>query len=58
MEGMGVTPQLLRVCERLAAEGCPVHVTLDADAVDAAEVPGVSAPNADGLAGGEVLDAT
>ena len=42
--------------ERLAAEGCPVHVTLDADAVDAAEVPGVSAPNICGLAGAEVLD--
>ncbi len=44
-------------CERLTvAESCPIHVTLDADAVDAAEVPGVSAPNVGGLAGGEVLD--
>ena len=42
--------------ERLAAESCLVHVTLDADAVDAAEVPGVSAPNVGGLAGAEVLD--
>ena len=42
--------------ERLTAEACPVHVTLDADAVDAAEAPGVSAPNVGGLAGGEVLD--
>ncbi len=42
--------------ERLAAESCPLHVTLDADAVDAAEVPGVSAPNVGGLAGAEVLD--
>ncbi len=42
--------------ERLTAESCPVHVTLDADAVDAAEVPGVSAPNVGGLAAVEVLD--
>jgi formiminoglutamase len=42
--------------ERLAAESCPIHVTLDADAVDASEVPGVSAPNADGLSGAEVLE--
>ena len=39
----------------MAAEGCLVHVTLDADAVDAAEVPGVSAPNVGGLSGTEVL---
>jgi formiminoglutamase len=42
--------------ERFAAAGCPVHVTLDADAVDAADVPGVSAPNVGGLPGAEVLD--
>ncbi len=43
-------------CERFAAESCPLHVTLDADAVDAAEVPGVSAPNVGGLSAVEVLD--
>ena len=42
--------------ERLVAESSPVHVTLDADAVDAADAPGVSAPNVDGLAGAEVLE--
>jgi formiminoglutamase len=42
--------------ERLAAEPCSLHVTLDADAVDAAEAPGVSAPNVCGLAGREVLE--
>ncbi len=40
--------------DRLANLGCQVYVTLDADVVNAAEVPGVSAPNALGLAGAEV----
>jgi formiminoglutamase len=40
--------------QRLAADGS-VHLSLDADVVHLAEVPGVSAPNADGLAGHEVL---
>jgi formiminoglutamase len=43
----------VRERDRLAAE-CPVHVTLDADVVQAADVPGVSAPNPLGLAGAEV----
>ena len=34
---------------------CRVHLTIDADAVDAASVPGVSAPNVDGLDAAEVL---
>lgn len=34
---------------RLEKEGCQVYVTVDADAVDAAAVPGVSAPNPLGL---------
>jgi formiminoglutamase len=42
-------------CERLWAAGRSVHFTLDADAVHSADVPGVSAPNADGLPGAEVL---
>jgi formiminoglutamase len=37
--------------DRLAALGCRVYVTLDADAVAAADVPGVSAPNPAGLSG-------
>jgi formiminoglutamase len=44
-------------CERLAAEGCQVYVSLDADVVRAADVPGVSAPNVAGLQGDEVLAA-
>ncbi len=42
-------------CDRLAALGCKVYVTLDADAVQVADVPGVSATNPAGLAGWEVL---
>jgi formiminoglutamase len=41
--------------DRLAAAGCQVYVTLDADVVRAADVPGVSAPNADGLPGRRAL---
>lgn len=40
---------------RLAADGCKVLLTVDADAVRTADVPGVSAPNAAGFAGAEVL---
>jgi formiminoglutamase len=40
--------------ERLGGLGCRVHVSLDCDAVAAAEVPGVSAPNPLGLPAGEV----
>jgi formiminoglutamase len=42
-------------CERLAAVGCQVYVSIDADVVHAAEVPGVSAPNVAGISGREVL---
>jgi formiminoglutamase len=45
-----------RECERLAALGCQTYVTIDADVVNAAEVPGVSAPNPLGLAGAEVAE--
>ncbi|HYT87823.1 MAG TPA: formimidoylglutamase [Gemmataceae bacterium] len=43
-------------CERLAGAGCQVYVTIDADVVAAAEVPGVSAPNALGLSGVAVAE--
>src|SRR5262249_48336213 len=39
--------------DRLASE-CQLYVTLDADVVQAADVPGVSAPNPAGLSGWEV----
>lgn len=42
---------------RLGDDGCAVHVTLDADAVCASDVPGVSAPNPVGLLGDEVIRA-
>jgi formiminoglutamase len=42
--------------DRLAGEDCSVYLTLDADVVRAAEVPGVSSPNPTGLSGQEVLD--
>lgn len=38
-----------RECQRLSSDGCPVYVSLDADVVRQAEVPGVSAPNPLGL---------
>ena len=40
---------------RLGLQGCQVYVTLDADVADAADVPGVSAPNCGGLAGIDLL---
>jgi formiminoglutamase len=39
---------------RLAAAGCPIYLTIDADVVQAADAPGVSAPNVMGLSGAEV----
>lgn len=39
---------------RLAGLGAKVYVSLDADVVNAAEVPGVSAPNPLGLSGREI----
>lgn len=44
-------------CNRLAAAGCGIHLSLDADAVRVSDVPGVSAPNAMGLPGDEVIAA-
>lgn len=40
--------------DRLAAAGATVYLTIDADAVRSADVPGVSAPNVLGLSGAEV----
>ncbi len=40
--------------ERLASSDCHVYVSLDADVVRAAEVPGVSAPNPAGVAGAAI----
>jgi formiminoglutamase len=43
--------------DRLAGLGCQVLVTVDADVVRSADVPGVSAPNPGGLSAQEVLAA-
>jgi formiminoglutamase len=43
------------VCTRLDADGCLVYLSLDADVVRSADVPGVSAPNPLGLGGDEVV---
>jgi formiminoglutamase len=48
--------RFLRECRRFAWAGCHVHVTLDADVVRTADVPGVSAPNPSGLSGEGILD--
>lgn len=47
----GLSDAFAREVGRLAAAGCRVYVTLDADVVQAADVPGVSAPNIAGLPG-------
>jgi formiminoglutamase len=41
--------------DRLARDGCQLHVSIDADAVDLSDVPGVSAPSVGGLGGEAVL---
>ncbi len=46
--------EFARQCDRISALGCPVYLTVDADVVRAADVPGVSAPNPLGLDGAEV----
>jgi formiminoglutamase len=46
--------ELERQCRRMAGQGCPVYLTVDADVVRTADVPGVSAPNPLGLDGAEV----
>jgi formiminoglutamase len=47
--------RFMRERNRLAAAGCRIYLTIDADAVDISEVPAVSAPNATGLAGERVI---
>jgi formiminoglutamase len=42
--------------ERLRQEGCQIYVTIDADVVRMADMPGVSAPNVAGLGGDEVIE--
>ncbi|HZY85079.1 MAG TPA: formimidoylglutamase [Gemmataceae bacterium] len=46
--------ELGRQCKRVTGNGCPVYLTVDADVVRAADVPGVSAPNPLGLDGAAV----
>lgn len=46
--------ELERQCRRVTGQGCPVYLTVDADVVRTADVPGVSAPNPLGLDGAEV----
>ena len=41
--------------DRLTAAGCAIYLSMDADAVRVADVPGVSAPNPAGLSGAAVL---
>jgi formiminoglutamase len=48
-------PPFTQDVKRLAKGDNPVYVTVDADVVRAADVPGVSAPNAAGLSGASVL---
>src|SRR5207253_7888932 len=52
----GLSDAFPREVGRLAAAGCQVYVTMDADAVRAADVPGVSAPNPSGLPGQALID--
>jgi formiminoglutamase len=51
----GLVAQFLHECDRLATRGCQVYVSVDADVVRQAEIPGVSAPNPAGLCGKQVL---
>jgi formiminoglutamase len=48
---------LTRQIERLRKQGCSVYLSIDADVVHERDVPGVSAPNAMGLPGGEIAGA-
>jgi formiminoglutamase len=51
----GLADHCDEACRNMANDGCQVYVTLDADAVCAADVPGVSAPNPAGLHGQDVI---
>lgn len=46
----------VRQRDRLVQDGCQVYVSLDADVVRMADMPGVSAPNPSGLSGFQVLN--
>jgi formiminoglutamase len=46
--------QFLREIDQLSSAGCQVYVSLDADVIQLADVPGVSAPNPTGLTGAAV----
>jgi formiminoglutamase len=50
-----LTKRFRQQLKRLHESDCHIYVTLDADAVRAVEVPGVSAPNPSGLVGDDVL---
>jgi formiminoglutamase len=52
-----VADSVAKQSARMAGLGLAVHVSIDADAVSMAEVPGVSAPNPVGLAGTEIIAA-
>jgi formiminoglutamase len=47
--------QFLWAIDQLASSGCQVYVSLDADVIQLADVPGVSAPNPVGLTGAAVV---
>lgn len=51
-----LTAHFVRARQRIGAGGVRVHVSLDADVVRAADVPGVSAPAPLGLSGDEVAE--
>jgi formiminoglutamase len=52
----GLGERLEAECKRLGKGGNPVSLSVDADVVSSADVPGVSAPNPLGLSGLEVVD--
>jgi formiminoglutamase len=54
-EQMPLVEQFATERDRLAAAAASIYVTIDADAVRAADVPGVSAPNPSGFSGREVI---
>jgi formiminoglutamase len=51
----GLMQAFCRHVELLARKGCQVYVTVDADSVESADVPAVSAPNALGLPGVDIV---
>jgi formiminoglutamase len=53
----GLLDRLTEQIAQFSADGCRVYITSDADAVSMAEVPGVSAPNSDGISANQILAA-